>query len=112
MRYGDDDTHLDLLAVAPPYRRAGVGRQLLERLQKCAIVAGTVGLEVREERKGPSFFTNAWGIARSLIFPVIRMVVRRCFEWGEISRAARRAPSAIQESCSGMHSVQISPDHS
>ncbi len=29
MRYGDDDAHLDLLAVSPPYRRAGVGRQLL-----------------------------------------------------------------------------------
>ena len=27
MRYGDDDAHLDLLAVAPPYRRAGVGRR-------------------------------------------------------------------------------------
>src|SRR5919106_2002797 len=40
MRYGDDDAHLDLLAVAPPYRRAGIGRQLLEWLEKCAVVAG------------------------------------------------------------------------
>src|SRR2546426_468956 len=24
MRYGDDDAHLELLAVAPPYRRLGV----------------------------------------------------------------------------------------
>lgn len=49
MRYGDDDAHLDLLAVAPPYRRAGIGRQLLQWLEKCAVVAGifTVALEVR-----------------------------------------------------------------
>ena len=26
MRYGEDNAHLDLLAVAPQYRRAGVGR--------------------------------------------------------------------------------------
>src|SRR6185503_7525059 len=35
MRYGEDDAHLDLLTVAPPYRRAGIGRQLLEWLEKC-----------------------------------------------------------------------------
>src|ERR1700747_2039281 len=40
MRYGDDDAHLDLLAVTPPYRRAGIGRQLLEWLQKWRIVWG------------------------------------------------------------------------
>src|SRR5688572_23750824 len=49
MRYGDDDAHLDFLAVAPLYRRAGIGRQLLEWLEKCAVVAGifNVDLEVR-----------------------------------------------------------------
>src|SRR2546426_8235307 len=51
MRYGDDDAHLDLLAVTPPFRRLGVGRQLLEWLEKCAVVAGifSVALEVRSE---------------------------------------------------------------
>jgi ribosomal-protein-alanine N-acetyltransferase len=58
MRYGDDDAHLDLLAVAPPYRRAGVGRQLLEWLEKCAVVAGifSVALEVRAGNEGAQLF--------------------------------------------------------
>ena len=63
MRYGDDDAHLDLLAVAPPYRRLGVGRQLLEWLEKCAIVAGTfnVSLEVRVGNQGAQLFYKRMG---------------------------------------------------
>src|SRR5437870_2387319 len=58
MRYGDDDAHLDLLAVAPPYRRAGIGRRLLEWLEKCAVVAGifSVALEVRAGNEGARLF--------------------------------------------------------
>ena len=63
MRYGDDIAHLDLLAVAPPYRRAGVGRQLLEWLEKCAVVAGifNVTLEVREGNEGAQLFYKRMG---------------------------------------------------
>ena len=63
MRYGEDDAHLDLLAVAPPYRRARVGCRLLEWLEKCAVVAGTfrVTLEVREENEGPQLFYKRMG---------------------------------------------------
>ena len=63
MRYGDDDAHLDLLAVAPPYRRAGIGRQLLEWLEKCAVVAGifNVALEVRAENEGAQLFYKRMG---------------------------------------------------
>ena len=63
MRYGDDDAHLDLLAVAPTYRRLGVGRQLLEWLEKCAIVAGTfnVSLEVRAGNQGAQLFYQRLG---------------------------------------------------
>src|SRR3989304_2683905 len=39
MRYGDDDAHLDLLALAPPYRGLGIGRQLIQWLEKCSVVA-------------------------------------------------------------------------
>lgn len=63
MRYGDDDAHLDLLAVAPPYQRAGVGRQLLEWLEKCAVVAGifNVTLEVRAANQGAQLFYQRTG---------------------------------------------------
>src|ERR671918_1596328 len=63
MRYGDDDAHLDLLAVTPPYRRTGLGRQLLEWLEKCAIVAGIfkVDLEVRAGNEGAQIFYKRMG---------------------------------------------------
>ncbi|HEY7555832.1 MAG TPA: GNAT family N-acetyltransferase [Candidatus Binatia bacterium] len=63
MRYGDDYAHLDLLAVVPPYRRVGVGRQLLEWLEKCAVVAGifSVALEVRAGNEGAQRFYERMG---------------------------------------------------
>ena len=63
MRYGEEDAHLDLLAVAPAYRRAGVGRQLLEWLEKCAVVAGIfrVALEVRAGNEGAQLFYKRMG---------------------------------------------------
>lgn len=49
MHFGDLDAHLFLLAVAPPFRRAGVGRALLEWLEKSCRTAGiqNIRLEVR-----------------------------------------------------------------
>jgi [ribosomal protein S18]-alanine N-acetyltransferase len=63
MRYGGDDAHLDLLAVAPPYRRAGLGRQLIEWLEKCAVVAGifNVALEVRAGNHEAQLFYEHMG---------------------------------------------------
>jgi ribosomal-protein-alanine N-acetyltransferase len=63
MRYGDDDAHLDLLAVAPSYRRLGIGRQLLQWLEKCAVVAGTFSLtlEVRAGNEGAQLFYERMG---------------------------------------------------
>jgi ribosomal-protein-alanine N-acetyltransferase len=63
MRYGDDNAHLDLLAVAPPYRREGIGRQLLEWLEKCAVVSGIfkIALEVRAGNEGAQLFYKRIG---------------------------------------------------
>jgi ribosomal-protein-alanine N-acetyltransferase len=63
MRYGDDDAHLDLLAVTPMYRRLGVGHQLLQWLEKCALVAGTfnVALEVRAGNEAAQLFYKQMG---------------------------------------------------
>jgi len=58
MRYGDDDAHLDLLGVDPAYRRAGVGRRLVDWVEAPALVAGisAVFLEVREINGGAQTF--------------------------------------------------------
>jgi ribosomal-protein-alanine N-acetyltransferase len=68
MRYGDDVAHLDLLAVAPVYRRSGIARQLLEWLEKCALVAGIfrIDLEVRAANTGARLFYERMGY-RALI---------------------------------------------
>ena len=49
MRYGEERAHLNLLAVAPPWQRHGVGRALLRWLEETAITAGVfhVDLELR-----------------------------------------------------------------
>jgi ribosomal-protein-alanine N-acetyltransferase len=49
MKYGDDDAHLLLLAVAPALRRRGVGTVLLQWLDRTARVAGlrAIRLELR-----------------------------------------------------------------
>jgi ribosomal-protein-alanine N-acetyltransferase len=63
MRYGDDSAHLDLLAVAPAYRRSGIARRLLGWLEKCAVVAGIfqVALEVREGNEAAQLFYERAG---------------------------------------------------
>jgi ribosomal-protein-alanine N-acetyltransferase len=71
MRYGDDVAHLDLLAVAPSYRRTGVGRQLLEWLEKCAAVAGisSIDLEVRAQNSGAQLFYESMGYRKLAHMP-------------------------------------------
>jgi ribosomal-protein-alanine N-acetyltransferase len=63
MRYGDDEAHLDLLGVEPAYRRAGLGRRLVEWLEKPALVAGIspVVLEVRASNYGGQAFYERLG---------------------------------------------------
>lgn len=71
MRYGDDDAHLDLLAVTPPHRRTGIGRQLLEWLEECAVVAGifNVDLEVRAGNEEAQLFYSRMGYRTLLQLP-------------------------------------------
>src|SRR6266852_4106025 len=63
MRYGDDEAHLDLLGVDHDYRRAGLGRRLVEWLEKPALVAGisAVFLEVRGSNAGAQAFYERLG---------------------------------------------------
>ena len=63
MSYGVHVAHLNLFAVAPEYQRSGVGRQLLQWLEKCAVVAGivTIILEVRAANTGAQRFYESMG---------------------------------------------------
>lgn len=53
MRFGEDQAHLFLLAVRPEYRRAGIGRSMMEWLEKSCRTAGiqSVRLEVRASNR-------------------------------------------------------------
>lgn len=62
-QFGDDTAHLALLAVAPAYRRHGVGRQLLTWVEESAVVAGVflMHLEVRIGNHAGRRFYRALG---------------------------------------------------
>ncbi|MDX1527402.1 MAG: ribosomal protein S18-alanine N-acetyltransferase [Gammaproteobacteria bacterium] len=66
MRFGQEEAHLDLLAVRPQFRRAGLGRRLMEWLEKSAVVAGisVIYLEVRENNKEALAFYKRLGYRR------------------------------------------------
>lgn len=84
MRYGDHIAHLDLLGVAPPYQRLGVGRQLLEWLERCAVVAGIIRvvLEVREGNRGAQRFYEHLGYRTLVQLPSYYQGVEAAFRMG------------------------------
>ena len=63
MYFGLEEAHLNLLAVAPPYQRSGIGRRLLAWLEKSARVAGiaVIYLEVRACNHEARCFYQALG---------------------------------------------------
>ncbi len=63
MRYEEDEAHLDLLGVARDHQRVGLGRRLVEWLEKPALVAGisAVLLEVRASNRGAQAFYERLG---------------------------------------------------
>lgn len=63
MRYGDDTARLELFGVTPRYRRLGIGKRLLQWLEKCAMVAGIaeILLEVRAGNEGAQAFYRRMG---------------------------------------------------
>lgn len=63
MQFFDEHAHLNLLAVAPAYRHAGIGRQLIEWLEDTARVGGIllVQLEVRAENGSARAFYRQLG---------------------------------------------------
>jgi ribosomal-protein-alanine N-acetyltransferase len=63
MRFGDDQAHLFLLAVQPEYRRSGLGRSMMQWLEKSCRTAGiqVIRLEVRVSNKAALRFYRKLG---------------------------------------------------
>jgi ribosomal protein S18 acetylase RimI-like enzyme len=63
MHFGDEVAHLNLLAVAPAYRRQGLGRQLMDWLIVTAIEAGVfrINLELRTHNGEACAFYQSMG---------------------------------------------------
>ena len=66
MRFGIEEAHLDLLAVARSFQRRGTGAAMLGWLESSARVAGVsvVHLEVRETNQGGHAFYRRLGYRR------------------------------------------------
>jgi len=71
MYFGLEQAHLDLLAVRPSHQRRGVGRRLLDWLEKSARTAGIamIFLEVRTANIGAHCFYQRLGFSDSAFLP-------------------------------------------
>ena len=71
MRYGAEAAHLDLFAVDRAWQRQGLGRRLLEWLERPAWVAGLarIVLEVRAENAGARAFYERLGYRPLALLP-------------------------------------------
>jgi len=63
MYFGDDVAHLNLLAVAAPHRRQGIGRRLIRWLSESAVEAGVfrIDLELRARNAAARAFYERLG---------------------------------------------------
>ena len=71
MRYGMEAAHLDLFAVDRAWQGQGLGRRLLEWLERPAQVAGLarILLEVRADNAGARAFYERLGYRRLVLLP-------------------------------------------
>ena len=71
MQFFDEHAHLNLLAVEPAYRHAGIGRRLIEWLEETARVGGIVcvNLEVRAGSAGARAFYRQLGYRETRTLP-------------------------------------------
>lgn len=67
MHFSDEVAHLNLLAVASPHRRQGLGRQLMDWLVATAMEAGVfrINLELRTQNEDARAFYEALGFRHS-----------------------------------------------
>ena len=71
MGFGEEATHLNLLAVERNFRRCGLGRRMVRWLEESAMVAGTfeVSLEVRVTNMAARKFYRSLGYSEADLLP-------------------------------------------
>jgi ribosomal-protein-alanine N-acetyltransferase len=76
MKYGDEEAHLNLLAVKPPWRRQGIGAAIVSWLENSALTAGigAIYLEARSANVPAREFYKKLGYTE--------MALARRYYWG------------------------------
>src|SRR5438034_474189 len=71
MEFGEERTHLVLLAVRPSHRRAGIGQRMLEWMLESARCAGiaSIHLELRAGNEAARRFYRAMGFYETVLVP-------------------------------------------
>jgi ribosomal protein S18 acetylase RimI-like enzyme len=69
--FGDEQAHLNLLAVTPEHQRKGIGKRLVTWVTESALVAGirTVNLELRLRNAAGRSFYRALGFKDTALVP-------------------------------------------
>lgn len=96
MRYEDDEAHLELFGVARDHQRAGLGRRLLEWLEKPALLAGiaTVFLEVRASNRDAQAFYARLGYRKLEYVPRYYQGRESAYRMGRKLGRPRTSPGA------------------
>ena len=97
MRYGDENAHLNLLAVAPAHRRRGIARRLMAWLESTAVTAGTftVALELRAGNAAARAFYTALGYRELGSVPGYYQGVESAIRMGrDLRTVSGRAPDS------------------
>jgi [ribosomal protein S18]-alanine N-acetyltransferase len=71
MYFGDEDAHLNLIAIEPAYQRSGVGVRLVEWLKQSCFVAGIarVDAELRITNRSARSFYRKCGFRERALMP-------------------------------------------
>ena len=100
MRYADESAHLNLLAVAPEFRRCGIARALLSWLESTALTAGAfaIGLELRAGNAAARAFYAALGYRECGEVPGYYQGIESAIRLTRDVRASRETPGTREPS--------------
>lgn len=98
MHFGEERAHLVLLAVRPEFRRAGLGRRMLDWLADSALTAGiaSMHLELRENNTAARAFYRAQGFTDTVRVPGYYAGKEPALRMLRVLRAAGPLPAGWQ----------------